>query len=50
MFTDEFAQLDGIWLPASRRVITAEGGKLTARVVTIRNPQLHKAQGSASSR
>jgi hypothetical protein len=50
MFTDEFAQVDGVWLPATRRVITADNGKLTARVITIRNPQLHKAPESASNR
>jgi hypothetical protein len=50
MFTDEFTQAEGIWLPASRRVITAEAGKLTARIITIRNPQLHKGQEAASNR
>jgi hypothetical protein len=49
MFTDEFAQLDNVWLPASRRVVFAEDGKLTARVVTLRNPQLHKPQQTAKA-
>jgi hypothetical protein len=48
MFTDEFVQVDGVWLPASRRVITGEDGKVTARVITIRNPQLHRVRDAAS--
>jgi hypothetical protein len=50
MFTDEFAELDGVWLPSMRRVISAEAGKLTGRVIAIRNPQLRKARDSASVR
>ena len=42
-YTEEFARVEGVWLPASRRIVTAEEGKLTARVITIRNAQLHKA-------
>ena len=48
MFTDEFAQVGHVWLPASRRVVTAENGKLTARVITLRNFELHKAANVAS--
>ncbi|MDX2044688.1 MAG: DUF3386 family protein [Acidobacteriota bacterium] len=50
MFTDEFAQTGNVWLPTSRRVVFAENGKLTARVITLRNPQLHQPQETATAR
>jgi Protein of unknown function (DUF3386) len=48
MYTDEFTQVANVWLPASRRVITAEGGRLTARVIKLRKFELHKAANVAS--
>jgi hypothetical protein len=47
MFTDEFSLVENIWLPAARRIVTAENGKLTARVITLRKFELHKARNSA---
>jgi hypothetical protein len=42
MFTDEFTQVSNVWLPSLRKIVTAEAGKLTARVITLRNFELHK--------
>jgi hypothetical protein len=48
MFTDEFTPVENIWLPSMRRIVTAENGKLTARVITLRKIALHKAPNAAS--
>jgi hypothetical protein len=30
-YTDAFERIDGVWLPVSRRVVTAEAGRLSVR-------------------
>lgn len=40
-FTDEYKQIDGVWFPASRRVVRAENGKVITRVIEFRNPRIH---------
>lgn len=39
-FTDTHRKISGIWIPTTRRVIEAEDGKITARVLTLRSPRL----------
>lgn len=41
-FTDTYAQIDGLWLPTSRRVITAADGKFTTRTITLTNITVRK--------
>lgn len=43
-FTDEYQKIDGVWVPATRRIIVAHAGKLTARLLTFQNVALHKGQ------
>jgi hypothetical protein len=39
-FTDEYKLLDGVWFPASRRMIRAENGKVITRVTEFHNPRI----------
>jgi hypothetical protein len=39
-FTDDYAKVQGVWLPTSRRVITAADGKLRSRRFELRNVRL----------
>ena len=39
-FTDEYKQIDGVWFPASRRVVRAENGKVATRVIEFHQPRL----------
>lgn len=39
-FSDVYTPIEGIWLPASRRVVTAENGQITAREFTLKNLRL----------
>lgn len=39
-FTDEYKQVDGIWFPASRRVVRAENGNVITRVIEFHNPKI----------
>lgn len=41
-FTDTYAQIDSLWLPTSRRVITAADGKFTTRTITLTNITVRK--------
>ncbi|MGE0126926.1 MAG: DUF3386 family protein [Blastocatellales bacterium] len=47
-FTDEYKLVDGVWFPASRRVVRAENGKVITRVIEFHNPriQFNKEQAS----
>jgi len=36
-FTDEYQKIDGIWLPAMRRIIVAQDGKLITRLLVFQN-------------
>ena len=49
-FTDEYQKIDGIWLPASRRIVKAEAGKLVTRVLEFRNPQVKLAESQAANK
>ncbi|MEW6129642.1 MAG: DUF3386 family protein [Acidobacteriota bacterium] len=40
MFTDAYANTSGLWVPASRRIIRAENGQVTARIIEISNVRL----------
>jgi len=39
-FTDEYRQVDGLWFPTSRRVMRAENGKVSIRIIEFHNPRI----------
>ncbi len=39
-YTDEYQQVDGLWFPASERIVRAESGKVITRIVEFHNPQI----------
>ncbi|MGH9800343.1 MAG: DUF3386 family protein [Blastocatellia bacterium] len=39
-FSDEYKQIDGVWFPVSRRVVRAENGKVSTRVIEFHNPRI----------
>jgi hypothetical protein len=39
-FTDEYKLVDGVWFPASRRLVRAENGKVITRVTEFQNPRI----------
>jgi hypothetical protein len=39
-FTDEYKLVDGVWFPASRRMVRAENGKAITRVTEFHNPRI----------
>jgi hypothetical protein len=39
-FTDEYKLVDGVWFPASRRMVRAENGKVITRVTEFHNPRI----------
>ena len=47
-FTDEYKQVDGVWFPASRRVVRAENGKVITRTIEFQNPQIRFSSEQAS--
>lgn len=47
-FTDEYKQVDGVWFPASRRVVRAENGKVITRVIEFHNPKIRFASEQAA--
>jgi hypothetical protein len=47
-FTDEYKQVNGVWFPASRRVVRAENGKVITRVIEFHNPQIRFANEQAA--
>jgi hypothetical protein len=49
MFTDSYEKKWGVWYPTSRRIIRAENGKLTTRVIEIRNIRA-KAAGEQAAK
>lgn len=46
-YTDRYEKVAGIWLPTSRRVILADGGRMTTRIIELQNPRLLMAGASA---
>ncbi len=49
-FTDKYQKIDGIWLPASRRIVKAEAGRLVARGLEFRNLQVKLGESQAASK
>jgi hypothetical protein len=47
-FTDEYKQVDGVWFPASRRVVRAENGKIITRVIEFHSPKIRFASEQAA--
>jgi hypothetical protein len=47
-FTDEYKQVNGVWFPASRRVVRAENGKVVTRVIEFQNPKIRFANEQAA--
>ncbi len=47
-FMDEYKQIDGVWFPASRRVVRAENGKVVTRVIEFHNPRLRLSNEQAA--
>jgi len=47
-FTDEYKLIDGVWLPASRRVFKAEHGHVITRIIQFKNLRVRfkSAQGN----
>ncbi|MEO7715222.1 MAG: DUF3386 family protein [Capsulimonas sp.] len=41
-YTDSFANVDGYWLPATRRVVTTVSGGFHTRILTFRNVHIQK--------
>jgi len=39
-FTDEYKLIDGVWFPASRKLVRAENGKVITRVTELHNPRI----------
>lgn len=50
MFTDAYEKKWGLWYPTSRRIVRAENGKLTTRIVEIRNPKSKSASEQAAKK
>jgi hypothetical protein len=48
-FTDEYQKVEGVWLPASRRIIAAQEGKLVTRLLTFRHATIRREQSSATA-
>lgn len=48
MFTDSYEKKLGLWYPTSRRIVRAEDGKLTTRIVEIRHPKSKSASEQAA--
>ena len=47
-FTDEYQKIQGVWLPASRRIVKAAEGKLTTRVLEFRQAQVKTGEQQAT--
>ena len=47
-FTDEYKQIDGVWFPASRRLVRAENGKVITRIIEFQNPRIRFSGEQAS--
>ena len=47
-FTDEYQKIEGVWLPASRRIVKAAEGKLTTRVLEFRQAQVKTGEQQAT--
>lgn len=47
-FTDEYKQVEGVWFPASRRVVRAENGKVATRIIEFHNPKIRFANEQAA--
>lgn len=47
-FSDEYARIQGVWLPVSRRVITAADGKISSRRFELRNIRVTPRPRAAS--
>jgi Protein of unknown function (DUF3386) len=43
-YTDEYHQVDGLWFPASERIVRAESGKVITRIIAFQNPRIRLAQ------
>jgi hypothetical protein len=43
-FTDEYQNIDGVWLPALRRIVKAAEGKLTTRILEFRAAKVTRAE------
>ncbi len=39
-YMDEYQQVDGLWFPASERIVRAESGKVITRIIEFHNPQI----------
>jgi hypothetical protein len=46
-FTDSHVKVEGIWMPSSRRVVRAENGRVTARVIEIHDPRILAGESAA---
>ncbi len=47
MFSDVYARNGKIWMPVSRRIVKAENGQLTTRIIEISNPKMTAAAEAA---
>lgn len=47
-FTDEYKLVDGVWFPASRRLVRAENGQVVTRVTEFQHPRLRFSQDQAA--
>lgn len=47
-FTDEYRQIDGVWFPMSERIVKAEAGRLTTRIIAFQNIRLRFSQTATS--
>lgn len=39
-FTDEYKLINGVWFPASRRMVRAENGEIITRIIEFHNPRI----------
>lgn len=49
MFTDEYQKVEEVWIPASRRIIVAQNGEITTRLLIFQNIVLRKEPSSIIS-
>ncbi len=47
-FTDEYKLTEGVWFPASRRMVRAENGKVITRVIEFHNPRIRFSNQQAA--
>jgi hypothetical protein len=48
-YSDEYRKAGSVWVPASRRIVRAEGNRVTARIFTFLNPRVEFSDQRAAN-